>query len=206
MFLAPIRSAKALSPLLALLLVMSVGLIAIAPRAHAGGGKRHFTIKGFALNCRYVKSLADDPVLRHGRPGASPGNDFYAATNADANSTYATLRQSDSTCITRFDTSAYFQPQLLLGGVAQTPTAMYDYYEIPNGADPPSIEQWPNDFSMVADAGHIYWTCGGGGAPHLPARTTAPTTAARATSPPTPTSRPAGTARTRARPRTPCTR
>jgi hypothetical protein len=168
MLRSPIRTSKALSPLLALLVVMGVGLTAIAPPALASG-KRHFTIVGFALNCKYGTSLPDDPVLRHGQPGSSPGNDFYAATNVDANSTFATLRQSASTCITHYDTSAYFQPQLLLAGQAQTPTTMYDYYEIPNGADPASIAQWPDDFSMLADATHIYWTCGGGGAPHMSA-------------------------------------
>lgn len=70
---------------------------------------------GFALNCKYATSLPDDPVLLHGQPGASP-NDFYAAANVDANATFATLRHSASTCITKYDTSAYFQPQLLLGG------------------------------------------------------------------------------------------
>jgi Domain of unknown function (DUF1996) len=163
---APISIAKALSSLLALLLVTAMGMTLIASPALAGGGKRHFTIVGFALNCKYAKSLPDDPVLLHGQPGASPGNDFYAATNVDANSTFTTLRQSASTCITKYDTSAYFQPQLLLGGQPQTPKAVYDYYEIPNGADPPSIKQWPNDFAMLATAAHIYWTCGGGGTPH----------------------------------------
>jgi Domain of unknown function (DUF1996) len=166
MFRAPIRFAKALSPLLALLLVIGIGLAATTPAALAGGGKRHFTIVGFALNCKYVKSLPDDPVLGHGHPGESPANDFYGATNVDANSTFTTLRQSVSSCITKYDTSAYLQPQLLLGGQAQTPIALFDYYEIPKGADPASIKQWPNDFSMVADASHIYWACGGGGAPH----------------------------------------
>jgi Domain of unknown function (DUF1996) len=162
----PISIAKALCSSLGLLLVIAVGLTATAPQALAGGGKRHFTIVGFALNCKYATSLPDDPVLLHGQPGASPGNDFYAAANVDANATFTSLRQSPSTCITKYDTSAYFQPQLLLGGQAQTPTAVYDYYEIPNGADPASIKQWPNDFAMLATTSHIYWTCGGGGTPH----------------------------------------
>ncbi len=164
-----IRSARGLSRSLVLVLLIGLATVAIAPSAVAGGGKRKFTIVGFALNCKYSKSLHDDPVLLHGQPGASPGNDFYGADNADANSTFDTLRQSTSTCITHYDTSAYFQPQLLMNGQPQTPKAEFDYYEIPNGADPASIKQWPNDFSMVATSAHIYWACGGGGTPHLPA-------------------------------------
>jgi hypothetical protein len=161
--------AKGMSSL-ALLVVISTALSTIvAAPALAAGGKRHFNIVGFALNCKYATSLPDDPILLHGQPGASPGNDFYGATNVDANSTYESLRTSDSTCITGYDTSAYFQPQLLMDGQAQVPRAEFDYYEVPNGADPATIKQWPDHFAMLADAAHTYWTCGGGGAPHQPA-------------------------------------
>ena len=166
---SPIRSTKSRCSTVALILVVGSIVTAAGGPAFAGGGKRHFTIVGFALNCRYVRSLPDDPVLFHGEPGASPVNDFYGATNVDADATFDTLRQSGSTCITKYDTSAYFAPQLSLSGQAQTPKAMFDYYEIPNGADPASIKQWPDDFVMVADAAHTYWTCGGGGTPHRPA-------------------------------------
>ena len=91
--------AKGMSSL-ALLVVISTALSTIvAAPALAAGGKRHFNIVGFALNCKYATSLPDDPILLHGQPGASPGNDFYGATNVDANSTYESLRTSDSTCI-----------------------------------------------------------------------------------------------------------
>src|SRR5881394_750660 len=127
MFREPTRVATPLSSWLTLLVVV-VGLAVTVPPARAGGGKRHFTIPGFALNCKYAKSLPDDPVLRHGHPGASPGNDFYGATNVDANSTFSKLRRSPSSCITKYDTSAYFQPQLLLKRHPQTPRTVYDYY------------------------------------------------------------------------------
>jgi hypothetical protein len=162
----PFRAARVVSSSIAVVLLAATIVASDAGAASAGAGKRHFSIVGFALNCRWVTSLPDDPVLLPGQPGASPVNDFYGATNVSGNSTFETLRQSTSSCITQYDTSAYFAPQLSLAGQPQTPKAMFDYYEIPNGADPATIEQWPDHFSMVADAAHTYWACGGGGTPH----------------------------------------
>src|SRR5689334_4279035 len=104
MYRARNRIAKTIPSFLAVALVMAV--LWTPSAANAG---RHAA--GWTEYCPWTHTLNDDPIFHPGQKGASPAMDFFGATNADANSTFATLRSSETTCLANpYDTSAYFTP------------------------------------------------------------------------------------------------
>jgi len=106
--------------LLGLAVLCLAAALAALPVARAQGGS-------FQVNCTFSHRNHDDPIVFAGAPGTSHLHDFFGAVTTAANSTYATMTASRSSCSDRQDTAGYWHPHLTVGGrslTAQT-TAWY---------------------------------------------------------------------------------
>jgi hypothetical protein len=157
MYRARNRIAKTIPTFLAVALLMTVLWTPVA--AYAG---RHDA--GWTEYCPYDHTLTDDPIFLPGQNGASPAMDFFGATNANADSTFDTLRSSATTCLANpYDTSAYYTPRMFKNGNPVQAKTMFEYYWAPKGNDVKDVVSIPSGLKMYATADHIKWTCGGGG-------------------------------------------
>jgi hypothetical protein len=97
-------------------------------------------VGAFRFICNAGQLKADDPIVYPGQPGKSHLHQFYGNDEANAYSTYASLRQSgNSTCMvpTPFNRSSYWMPALLdgLGNVVK-PKYVSIYYKRRPRTDP----------------------------------------------------------------------
>jgi hypothetical protein len=139
---------------------------------------------GWVVVCSLAKSLADDPIVYPGKPGASHLHDFLGNSSVNAGSTYRSMRLGSTTCAVG-DTSGYWVPALYKNGLKVDPrgfrrdgrpTRNTFYYRADNvssayKASHP-VEAFPADFRMIAGNGHatseadqpklgkeLYWGC-----------------------------------------------
>lgn len=157
---------------LSLALLATVLVLATVTPAQASG-------IGFLEICPYSHSLADDPIVYHGKPGASHLHDFFGAKSADAFSTVASLRAGGTTCQAD-DTAGYWTPALYENGQRVLPAGSYggrgvreQFYYRDDNLDPGTpVRAFPAGFKMVAGNSHatkpsespelgdnIYWGC-----------------------------------------------
>jgi hypothetical protein len=141
-------------------------------------------VGAFRFICSAGQLLKDDPIVYPGQPGASHLHQFYGNTNANASSTYQSLRTSgESTCMSPLNRSAYWMPAMLNGrGQAVRPDYVTIYYKRLPAKDPTcAIEgkvcvPLPNGLRFIfgynmlnpADAptGSLWFNCDGpGGTP-----------------------------------------
>jgi hypothetical protein len=98
-----------------------------------------------------VSHLAfDDPIVAPGQAGGAHLHMFFGNTEADASSTYSSLRRSgDGTCSGGpVNRSAYWTPALLNGdGDVLTPDEILVYYKV--GKSSPDIEELPAGLMMI---------------------------------------------------------
>ena len=157
------RIAKAIPAFLSL--VMILGVLWMPGAASAAG--RHDA--GWTEYCPWDHAMKDDPIFLPGQKGKSPAMDFFGAMNADANSTFDSLRQSQTTCLANpYDTSAYYTPVMYKDGQQVQAKTMFEYYWGPKGNTPDQVVAIPDGLKMYATADHIKWTCGGGGGVNSP--------------------------------------
>jgi hypothetical protein len=80
----------------------------------------------------------DDPIVYPGEAGAAHLHQFFGNLEADANSTYESLRKSgDSTCMNELNRSAYWMPAMLNGkGNVARPDMVSIYYKRRPASDP----------------------------------------------------------------------
>lgn len=92
----------------------------------------------FRFICNASHLLKDDPIVYPGRPGASHLHQFFGNTEANAHSTYASLRQSGkSTCNSPLNRSAYWMPAMMDGaGSVVVPDFVSIYYKRRPASDP----------------------------------------------------------------------
>lgn len=85
----------------------------------------------FRFLCAPSHLAYDDPIVFPGEPGRSHLHQFFGNRSADANSTYASLRQSgESTCMNELNRSSYWMPALLDGkGNVIRPNHIAVYYK-----------------------------------------------------------------------------
>ncbi|MBX7539384.1 DUF1996 domain-containing protein [Qipengyuania sphaerica] len=85
----------------------------------------------FRFLCAPSHLSYDDPIVHPGKSGAAHLHQFFGNTEADANSTYESLRMTgDSTCTNALNRSAYWMPALLDGqGSAIIPNYVAIYYK-----------------------------------------------------------------------------
>jgi hypothetical protein len=141
-------------------ILLTMVLIAPAP-AQAASGMGQFVVR-----CGYSHTLADDPIVFPGQPGASHLHDFFGNTTVDAFSTVKSLLQGDTTCRVPSDTAGYWAPTPYLAGKQLQPPVMRIYYfGDPSG----QVETIPPRLQMIggnkeatspAENPHVRWYCG----------------------------------------------
>jgi hypothetical protein len=128
----------------------------------------------FAVDCPWSHSAFDDPIVHPGHEGASHRHDFFGNTGTDADSTYETLIEGETTCTQRLDTATYWAPSLLdADGSPIEPVSATAYYRAGAGVDAATVAPYPAGLMMVAgDASAeapqptsvVAWACGASGA------------------------------------------
>ena len=128
----------------------------------------------FAVDCPWSHSAFDDPIVHPGHEGASHRHDFFGNTGTDADSTYETLIEGETTCTQRLDTATYWAPSLLdADGSPIEPVSATAYYRAGAGVDAETVAPYPAGLMMVAgDASAeapqptsvVAWACGASGA------------------------------------------
>ncbi|QDZ08537.1 DUF1996 domain-containing protein [Sphingomonas panacisoli] len=90
-------------------------------------------VGAFRFACAAGISKSDDPIVWYGQPGKSHLHTFFGNTKVNAGSTYASLRATgDSTCMSKLNRSAYWQPAMLDGdGRVVNPTFGIYYKRYP---------------------------------------------------------------------------
>jgi hypothetical protein len=136
---------------------------------------------GWIVTCQYSHSVADDPIVFPGEPGAAHLHDFAGALNTDAFSTAASLQTGGTSCAMPADTSAYWMPALYKDGVRVQPknTAFYYRQKSPPGT---VVQPFPEGLKMIVGNAHahspaenpqlgttIIFKCGPGSGVDLPA-------------------------------------
>jgi hypothetical protein len=119
------------------------------------------------VDCTFVKSAMDDPIVYPNQPGASHSHDFFGNIGIAADSTYDSLKGVTSTCAQN-DRSSYWVPSLYQNGRKVNPSSFIAYYENRFAAGT-AVEPFPPGFrvvfgdknatsaSQVDD--HIVWGC-----------------------------------------------
>jgi hypothetical protein len=113
-------------------LVPSWGTGAIPPTDPANG------VGAFRFICNASHLAYDDPIVYPGQAGKSHLHQFFGNTEANANSTYESLRKSgNSTCNSPLNRSAYWMPAMLDGvGHVIRPDFISIYYKRRPQMDP----------------------------------------------------------------------
>ena len=119
---------------------------------------------GWPVECKFRKTAKIDPILYPGEVGTAHSHDFIGG-NATATTTFASLREGDSTCtqpdnMPAADHSAYWVPTAYRNGVRIGMRSISAYYR-PGEVNPNVIEPWPHGFRMIA-GDVVSWGCGGG--------------------------------------------
>ncbi|WP_229953392.1 DUF1996 domain-containing protein [Parasphingorhabdus litoris] len=88
-------------------------------------------VGAFRFLCSPGQLSYDDPIVYPGEPGKSHLHQFFGNTEADAHSTYESLRKTgDSTCNNRLNRSAYWMPAMMNGrGQVVKPRYVTIYYK-----------------------------------------------------------------------------
>ncbi len=110
---------------------------------------RDINIGQFVTQCRFSHRAPDDPIVHPGVPGSSHSHDFFANSSTDADSTYESLRASDTTCRRPGDTAAYWVPTLSLDGTAVTARSITAYY-LSRGKRAGTIAAFPAGLKVIA--------------------------------------------------------
>lgn len=126
----------------------------------------------FVVECRLSHRLADDPIVRPGKPGSSHLHQFFGSVVVDATTTYREMRASGTSCDQQADTAAYWTPVLLdSNGDPVEPIRAVAYYRAGPDIEPTSVVAYPPDLMMVAGNPHateeqslgvVAWACGTG--------------------------------------------
>ena len=126
----------------ALVALVVLGAVAFVFPAHARAAVGRFVIR-----CSYSHTLADDPIVHFGQPGASHMHDFYGNVAEDAFSTVDTMVGQATTCKTPTDPSGYWVPTTLINGVPLRPIRVITYWEAPANQN---VETIPLGLQMIA--------------------------------------------------------
>ena len=95
-------------------------------------------VGAFRFICQAAHLGCDDPIIYPGQPGKSHLHQFFGNTRTDANSTFASLRETgDSTCMGPLNRSAYWIPAMMNGkGSVIRPDYVAIYYKRRPASDP----------------------------------------------------------------------
>ncbi|MBS1847784.1 MAG: DUF1996 domain-containing protein [Actinobacteria bacterium] len=104
----------------------------------------------FLSSCGFSHTLADDPIVHRGHPGASHQHEFFGNVATDASSTYAGLIDAPSTCSDAGDRSAYWVPTLTIDGRRAEPRRVDAYYRAGPGVDATTVRAFPPGLEVLA--------------------------------------------------------
>ena len=114
-------------------------------------------VGAFRLICAPSHLSYDDPLLHPGEPGKAHLHQFFGNTEADAHSTFKSLRTTgDSTCGNILNRSAYWAPALIHGDQVVVPDYATVYYKRRPASDP-ACREGPR--AQVAGGGSAENTC-----------------------------------------------
>src|SRR5262249_55676714 len=83
----------------------------------------------FSVSCKPSHTVADDPIVYPGQPGASHLHEFFANRSTSAASTYVSMLSAATTCALSGDTAAYWTPALFSPNGSRVPaTSVLIYY------------------------------------------------------------------------------
>jgi hypothetical protein len=124
----------------------------------------------FLASCTLVKRATEDPIVAPGSTTFWHSHDFLGNTSVGPNSTVDTLLGQGSTCVTAFDTAAYWVPTLYHDGTALNPWFGNFYYRVNSPQDPAKVQPMPTGLVMVAGSAGataaqptsvMHWKCVG---------------------------------------------
>jgi hypothetical protein len=141
------------------------GVLAIIGLHRAG--ERRDERGSFVVGCEWSHTLADDPIVWPGRPGASHLHDFYGNTLTSAGSTRRSMLGAETTCRDADDLAAVWSPTLYLNGERVVPIRERTYYFGERRLDvrsvPPNLKMVAGNAAATSSVGnpHVAWYCGG---------------------------------------------
>jgi Domain of unknown function (DUF1996) len=124
----------------------------------------------FLASCALTKRATEDPIVAPGSTTFWHQHDFFGNTTIGPDSTVDTLLGQGSTCVTAFDTAAYWMPTLLHDGVSTTPYFANFFYRVNYPQDPAKVQPFPTGLNVVAGSAGatspqpdyiVRWGCGG---------------------------------------------
>ena len=124
-----------------------VALVVLGAVAFMFPAQARAAVGRFVIRCSYSHTLADDPIVHFGQPGASHMHDFYGNIAEDAFSTVDTMVGQATTCKTTTDPSGYWVPTTLINGVPVKPIRVITYWEAPANQN---VETIPLGLQMIA--------------------------------------------------------
>jgi hypothetical protein len=115
------------------------------PNPYGPSGKGEFTAA-----CLRVKTATEDPIVAPGSTTFWHSHDFFGNKTVGPNSTVDTLLGQESSCITAFDTAAYWVPTLSRDGAQVNPYFANFFYRVSYPQDPAKVQPMPTGLVMVA--------------------------------------------------------
>lgn len=101
-----------------------------------------------SVGCRLSHTNHDDPIVFPGQIGAAHQHGFAGSMTTDANSTYASMTASTSSCPIAADTAGYWFPLIVNpDGTVLRPSRVNVYYRSPPGT---SVRAFPADLRIIA--------------------------------------------------------
>ena len=157
---------------IAVLLACAVVLPATLASAPAASAASRGNGASFAVRCDFSHRLHDDPIVYHGKPGASHSHDFFGNRSTRARSGYRGLLAADTTCTRKMDKAAYWIPTVRWNGNTLNSIRAVFYYRA-GGKDHTKVKPFPANLKMITNS-HVTWRCGradrGGGTKSPPRR------------------------------------
>jgi hypothetical protein len=118
----------------------------------------------FNVRCEFSHRKQDDPIVHRGHAGMAHWHDFFGGRDADADSTYQSMIDGETTCSDQADKAGYWHPRLRFKGKARKGT-LFAYYSR-NGK--PTVRPYPRNLRIIAGKATAtkaqsktvtYWRC-----------------------------------------------
>lgn len=117
------------------------------------GSPNPYAVSGvgeFEARCAFSHRAAHDPIVAPGNPAISHVHDFFGNRTTDHLSTLGSLTAQASSCRPAIDSSAYWVPTLVAGGVPVDPVSAQVYYQVRRPQDPAKVRAMPRGLRMIA--------------------------------------------------------
>ena len=116
-----------------------------APNPYGPSGKGEFL-----ASCTLANRATVDPIVAPGSTTFWHRHDFFGNVTTGPDSTVDTLLGQSSTCVTAFDTAAYWVPTLSHDGTPVNPYFANFFYRVNYPQDPAKVQPFPTGLIVVA--------------------------------------------------------